>query len=222
MGGIGAIIGGSAFYAAASGVTASGGVSVSRVNKSPQSSNKNTIADYNRRFDRFELSGNLTTGNANKGNYTNGANGTDKLPASPVSFKENKDENPQIPDDGVSKSKKTDTECQTCANREYVDGSNDSGVSFQSPTKVAPEAADSAVRAHENEHVTRNASKAEREGMTARSTVAIHTSICPECGRVFVSGGTTTTSYSPKAENSLAQKFAVGIENGGKKQEFAA
>jgi len=34
--------------------------------------------------------------------------------------------------------------------------------------------------------------------MTARSEVQIHTAICPECGRIYVSGGTTTTYYSSK------------------------
>jgi hypothetical protein len=37
-----------------------------------------------------------------------------------------------------------------------------------------------AVRAHEGEHVAHNALNAEKEGMTARSTVTIHTSDCPE------------------------------------------
>jgi len=55
-----------------------------------------------------------------------------------------------------------------------------------------------AVRAHEQEHVRNNASKAEREDMNARSVVQIHTAVCPECGRIYVSGGTTTTYYSSK------------------------
>ena len=31
-------------------------------------------------------------------------------------------------------------ECETCKNRKYVDGSNESDVSFKSPTHVSPEA----------------------------------------------------------------------------------
>jgi hypothetical protein len=54
------------------------------------------------------------------------------------------------------------------------------------------------VRAHEQEHVTNNAKKAEDEGMNARSVVQIHTAVCPECGRIYVSGGTTTTYFSSK------------------------
>jgi hypothetical protein len=113
-------------------------------------------------------------------------------------------------------------ECQTCANRKYQDGSDDPGVSFQTPTKVSSGAAVSAVRAHEQEHVTRNAAKADREGKTAHSTVAIHTAICPECGKSYVSGGTTTTTYSPKRQNdsfeltgtSGGAKFASGVASG--------
>jgi hypothetical protein len=46
--------------------------------------------------------------------------------------------------------------------------------------------------------VTNNAEKAERAGMNAHSTVVLRCSQCPECGRMYVSGGTTTTTYSPK------------------------
>lgn len=85
-------------------------------------------------------------------------------------------------------------ECQTCQNRKYQDGSDDSGVSFQTPTRVDPKAAGAAVRSHEQEHVSRNQAKADREGKEIVSqSVTIHTGICPECGKVFVSGGTTKT-----------------------------
>ena len=50
--------------------------------------------------------------------------------------------------------------------------------------------------AHEQEHVANNANSAARQDVTAYSTVAIHTQICPECHRVYVSGGTTTTTYA--------------------------
>ena len=104
-------------------------------------------------------------------------------------------------------------ECQTCQNRRYQDGSDDSGVSFQTPTKVAPQAAGAAVRSHEQEHVSRNQAKAEREGKEIVSqTVTIHTGICPECGRVYVSGGTTRTTTRDK-QDSLADKFAVGLSD---------
>ena len=86
-------------------------------------------------------------------------------------------------------------ECQTCKERKYQDGSNDPGVSFKTPTNIAPEAAASAVRGHEQEHVSREQSKAQQQGREVVSqSVTIHTAICPECGKVYVSGGTTRTT----------------------------
>lgn len=91
-------------------------------------------------------------------------------------------------------------ECQTCKNRKYQDGSNDPGVSFKTAQNVSPEKAANAVRSHEAEHVRRESAKAERDGAKVLSqTVQIHTSICPECGRTYVSGGTTTTTTAKSA-----------------------
>ena len=53
--------------------------------------------------------------------------------------------------------------CETCEKRKYQDGSDDMGVSFQTPTRVAPEQVASAVRGHEQEHVVREQAKARRE-----------------------------------------------------------
>lgn len=99
-------------------------------------------------------------------------------------------------------------ECQTCKERKYQDGSNDPGVSFKTPTNIAPEAAASAVRGHEQEHVSREQSKAQRDGRDVVSqSVTIHTAICPECGRVYVSGGTTrTTTRAEKAAQLYQQQ----------------
>lgn len=84
-------------------------------------------------------------------------------------------------------------ECQTCKNRKYKDGS-DEMVSFKSPAHISPENAAAAVRSHEQEHVTNAYSKAATQnGKVISATVSIHTSICPECGRSYVSGGTTNT-----------------------------
>ena len=92
-------------------------------------------------------------------------------------------------------------ECQTCKERKYQDGSDDPGVSFKTPTNIAPEQAASTVRGHENEHVVREQAKAQREDRKVVSqSVTYHTSICPECGKVYVSGGTTRTVT--KADNS--------------------
>lgn len=85
--------------------------------------------------------------------------------------------------------------CQTCEERKYQDGSNDPGVSFKTPTNLSPEQAATAVRGHEQEHVSREQSKARREGREVVSqSVTYHTAICPECGRAYISGGTTRTS----------------------------
>ena len=85
-------------------------------------------------------------------------------------------------------------ECQTCEERKYQDGSDDMGVSFQTPTRIAPEQAASAVRGHEQEHVVREQDKARREDRRVVSqSVTLHSDICPECGKSYISGGTTRT-----------------------------
>ena len=93
--------------------------------------------------------------------------------------------------------------CETCEKRKYQDGSDDMGVSFQTPTRVDPDQAASAVRGHEMEHVVREQAKAQREDRKVVSqSVTLHTAICPECGKTYVSGGTTrtTTAANTKAE----------------------
>ena len=91
------------------------------------------------------------------------------------------------------------TECKTCANRKYVDGSDDPSVSFQTPTHISPGQAAASVSAHESEHVSNEQAKAEQEGREIISqTVTLKTSICPECKRVYVSGGETRTISRPK------------------------
>lgn len=84
-------------------------------------------------------------------------------------------------------------ECRTCKSRKYQDGS-DEMVSFKSASHVAPEAAASAVRSHEQEHVSNAYKDASlNNGKVISANVSIHTSICPECGRSYVAGGTTQT-----------------------------
>ena len=97
-------------------------------------------------------------------------------------------------------------ECQTCKERKYQDGSDDPGVSFKTPTNIAPEQAASAVRGHENEHVVREQAKARREDRKVVSqSVTYHTDICPECGKTYVSGGTTRT-VTKAADSQQAQQ----------------
>ena len=86
------------------------------------------------------------------------------------------------------------TECKTCSSRKYADVSNDPSVSFQTPTHISPGQAAAVVASHESEHVSNEQAKAEQEGREIVSqTVTLRTSICPECKRVYISGGTTYT-----------------------------
>ncbi|MDE7478415.1 MAG: hypothetical protein K2M91_10775, partial [Lachnospiraceae bacterium] len=85
-------------------------------------------------------------------------------------------------------------ECETCANRKYQDGSDEGNVSFKTASHISPESAGAKVRAHEGEHVSNAYKKAaEKNGKVVNASVSIHTSVCPECGRTYVSGGVTNT-----------------------------
>lgn len=98
-------------------------------------------------------------------------------------------------------------ECETCASRKYQDGS-DEMVSFKSPAHLSPESAASAVMAHEQEHVGNAYKKAaNNNGKVIQASVRIKTSICPECGRSYVSGGETTTQIKYNEENPYSKNF---------------
>ena len=106
-----------------------------------------------------------------------------------------------------------DGECETCERRKYQDGSDDMGVSFQTPTNIAPEQAAAAVRGHENEHVVREQAKARQEGRRVVSqSVTLHTDICPECGKPYISGGTTRTVTAAQAADKYAEAQKLGEE----------
>lgn len=137
----------------------------------------------------------------------------------PFSVQEKDSKNGQKPD-GI---KAPDEECQTCKNRKYTDGSNEM-VSFKSPTHISPENSGVAVRSHEQEHVTNAYSKAAAgNGKVINASVSIHTSICPECGRSYVSGGTTTTQIKYYNEDNPYQqdlKSADGIKYKGMNADY--
>lgn len=104
--------------------------------------------------------------------------------------------------------KSSPAECETCKHRKYVDGS-DEMVSFKSPAHISPGASGTKVRAHEQEHVTNAYSKASmNNGKVISATVALHTAVCPECGRTYVSGGTTTTKIKYYGDNNAYHKAA--------------
>lgn len=93
------------------------------------------------------------------------------------------------------------TECQTCKNRKYVDGS-DEMVSFKSPTKINPSSVGASVMSHEREHVANAYNKAEQDnGKVLQASIALKTAICPECGKSYVAGGTTTTKIAYPKDN---------------------
>lgn len=94
-------------------------------------------------------------------------------------------------------------ECQTCKKRQYQDGSNDPGVSFKAPGHISPESSGAVVMAHEQEHVINEQINAKQDGRRVISqNVRVFTSICPECGKAYVSGGETrtTTAADPAAQ----------------------
>ena len=114
-------------------------------------------------------------------------------------------------------------ECETCESRKYQDGSDDMGVSFQTPTNIKPEQAASAVRGHEMEHVYREQAKADREGRKVVSqSVTMHSEICPECGKSFVSGGTTRTVTKAETDNAAQQEDRQNEEEEKARTPFSA
>ena len=92
-------------------------------------------------------------------------------------------------------------ECSTCASRTYIDGSDDPGVSFKTPGHVSPEASFGAVASHEQEHVSNEkASAASENREVIAQSVQVFTSVCPECGKVYASGGVTKTTTAGKPQ----------------------
>ena len=113
--------------------------------------------------------------------------------------------------------------CETCENRKYQDGS-DENVSFKAAAHISPEAAASRVRAHEGEHVANAYAKAaEKDGEVLSVSVRIETAVCPECGKNYVSGGTTSTKIkypSNPYEKNQRQLQANAVR--GKSIDYAA
>lgn len=115
-------------------------------------------------------------------------------------------------DKKTSGRKSSPEECQTCKNRKYQDGS-DEMVSFKSAAHISPAASSSAVRAHEQEHVS-NAYKnaAQKNGKVLNASVSIRTAICPECGRSYVAGGETRTQIKYYNEENPYQQDLKGSD----------
>jgi len=89
------------------------------------------------------------------------------------------------------------SECSTCKNRMYKDGSDEGDVSFKAPGHISPQASASVVASHEHEHVANAFQKANEEGVELLSvSVSLEKDICPECGTAYTAGGKTRTSFS--------------------------
>lgn len=113
-----------------------------------------------------------------------------------------------------------DCQCEACRSRRYQDGSDDGGVSFQSPTNIDPSAVPAKVRAHEMEHVRREQFKAKEDGRKViYQSVQIKTAVCPECGKTYVSGGKTRTVTRPDLGD-FRKLFSVGSDVEG--EEFSS
>lgn len=108
--------------------------------------------------------------------------------------------------------KSSPSECQTCKERKYQDGSNEN-VSFKAAAHISPGAAGAAVRAHEGEHVANAYGKAaQKNGKVVSTSVSIHTAVCPECGRTYVSGGTTNTMIRYTNESNPYQQNRKALD----------
>lgn len=118
------------------------------------------------------------------------------------------DKKPVNPDEEKKAGRRSSPEdCETCKNRKYQDGSNESNVSFKAAAHVSPQSAGAAVRAHEGEHVSNAYKKAaQNNGQVISASVSIHSSVCPECGRSYISGGTTNTMIKYTNESNPYQK----------------
>ena len=93
-------------------------------------------------------------------------------------------------------------ECQTCKNRKYVDGSNESDVSFKTPSHISPESSAAMVMSHEQMHVSYARQEGSKENAELVSaSVRLKMAVCPECGRSYVEGGVTNTTIKYSESN---------------------
>lgn len=81
------------------------------------------------------------------------------------------------------------------------------------------------VRSHEQEHVSNAYKKAATgNGKVVSASVSLHTAICPECGRSYISGGTTTTQIKYYNEGNPYQqdlKKTDGVKYKGRQIDLA-
>ena len=76
------------------------------------------------------------------------------------------------------------------------------------------------MRAHEGEHVANAYSKAAQKGGEVMSvSVRIETAICPECGKNYVSGGTTSTKIRYPADSEKAKEKSSPTDDKGAQRQ---
>lgn len=151
---------------------------------------------------------NLTIGSINTNFPTVEEKTKTGIPLTPMEEKKETDRKERM---GI---KDPSEECQTCKNRKYQDGS-DEMVSFKSAAHISPESAAARVRAHEQEHVSNAYKKAAMDnGKVISASVSIHTAVCPECGRTYISGGTTHTQIKYYNEDTPYQRELKSADRG--------
>jgi hypothetical protein len=115
--------------------------------------------------------------------------------------------------DTINVEKTQPSECQTCKSRKYMDGSNESDVSFKTPTHITPQASFAAVASHEQQHVSNAKAEGSKPGNELVSaSVSYQMSVCSECGTPYVAGGTTHTvmKYNESNPYESSRKSAEG------------
>ena len=161
----------------------------------------------------YHMYGNMgASGSAMQGNsQTGSANVQDRAQSAVKAGR-----NSANPDDQIKTGRKSSpSECKTCKERKYQDGSNESDVSFKAPGHISAQASAGTVRAHEQQHVNNAYEKAAKgDGKVVSATVALRTEICPECGTSYVAGGETRTSIAYSKENPY-QKNQKSLEAAG-------
>ena len=108
---------------------------------------------------------------------------------------------------GAKGSKKVkQSECMTCKNRKYVDGSDEGNVSFKAPGHISPGNSAAMVSAHEQQHVANARREGSKENaQLVSANVQLKLAVCPECGTSYVAGGVTRTTIKYSEANPYDQ-----------------
>lgn len=97
------------------------------------------------------------------------------------------------------------SECETCKNRKYMDGSGEGDVSFKAPGHISPGQSYGKVMSHELQHVANARERgARKDSSLVSASVSLKMAVCPECGTSYVAGGTTRTQVRYEKDNPYA------------------